>query len=111
MTKLYTIATGQVFIDHRNDAKYYYNKRIARNSYTRADVPLEDIISIQIAYGKAKIFTLTRTVLNISYQSDGPESSFVAVVNHAESTIKESTPVFPHGNTTKDSFLTKPYIE
>ena len=27
-----------------------------------------------------------------------------------ESTIKESTPVLPHGNTTKDSFLTKPYI-
>ena len=62
---LYTIATGQMFIVHRNDAKYYYNNRIARNSCTRVDVPLEDTISIRIAYGKAKSFPLTRTVVNI----------------------------------------------
>ena len=55
-------------------------------------------------------FPSTRTVINTSYLSDGPESPFVAVVYHAESTIKESTPVLPHGNTTKDSFITKPYI-
>ena len=109
-TKLYTIATGQVFIVHRNDAEYYYNKRIARNSYTRVDVPLEETISVRRAYGKAKSFPLTRTVINISYPSDGPESPFIAVAYLVELTIKESTPVLPHGNTTKDSFLTKPYI-
>ena len=109
-TKLYTIATGQVFIAHRNDAEYCYNKQIARNSYSRVDVPLEQTISLRRAYGKAKSFPLTRAVINISYLSDGPESPFVAVVYHAESTIKESTPVLPHGNATKDSFLTKPYI-
>ena len=97
-TKLYTIATGQIFINHRN----------ARNSYTRADVPLEETISVRRFYGKAKISPLTRTVINISCPSDGPESPFVAVVYHAESTIKESTQVLPHGNTTKDSFLTNP---
>ena len=83
-TKWYTIATGQVFIVHRNDAENYYNKRIARNSYTRVDVPLEETISVRRAYGKAKSFPLTRTVINISYPSDGPESPFVAVVYHAE---------------------------
>ena len=59
---------------------------------------------------KAKYFPLTRAVISISYPSDSPESPFVAVVYHAELTIKESTQVLPHGNTTKDSFLTKPYI-
>ena len=91
--KLYTIVTGQVFIVHRNDAEYYYNKRIARNSHTRVDVPLGETISVRRAYGKGKSFPLTRTVINISYPSDGPESPFAAVVYHAESTIKESTPV------------------
>ena len=109
-TKLSTIPTGQVFIVHRNDAECYYNKRIARNSYTRVDVPLEETISVRRAYGKAKIFPFTITVINISYPSDGPKSPFVAVAYHAESTIKESTPVLPNGNTTNDSFLTKPYI-
>ena len=99
-----------MFIVHRNDAENYYNKRIARNSYTRVDVPLEETISVRRAYGKAKSFPLTRTVINISYASGGPESPFVAGVYHAESTTKESTPVLPHGDTTKDSFLTKPYI-
>ena len=94
----------------RNDAEYYYNNRIACNSYTRVDVPLEESISVRRDYGKDESFALTRTVINISYLSDGPEIPFVAVVYLAESTIKESTPVLPHGNTTKDSFLTKPYI-
>ena len=58
---------------------------------------------------KAKYFPLTRTVISISHPSDSPESPFVAVY-HAELTIKASTQVLPHGNTTKDSFLTKPYI-
>ena len=99
-----------MFIVHRNDAECYYNKRIPRNSYTRVDVPLEETISVRRAYGKAKIFPFTITVINISYPSDGPKSPFVAVAYHAESTIKESTPVLPNGNTTNDSFLTKPYI-
>ena len=73
-----------MFIVHRNDAEYYYNKRIARNSYTRVDVPLEETISVGRAYGKAKSFPLPRTVIKISYPSDGPESPFVAVVYHAE---------------------------
>ena len=59
---------------------------------------------------KAKYFPLTRVVISISYPSDGPESPSVAVVYHAELTIKESTQVLPYGNTAKDSFLTKPYI-
>ena len=59
---------------------------------------------------KAKYFPLTRAVISISYPSDGPESPFVAIVYHAKLTIKESTQVLTHGNTTKDSFLTKPYI-
>ena len=105
-TKLCTIATGQVFIVHRNDTEYYYSKRIACNSYTR----VEETISVRRAYGKAKSFTLTRTVINISYPSCGPESPFLAIAYHTESTIKESTPVLLHGNTAKDSFLTKPYI-
>ena len=101
---------GQVFIVHWNYAQYYYNKRIARNSYTRSDVLLEETISVRGAYGKSKRLPLTRTVINISYPSDVPKSPFVAVAYHGESTIKESTPVFPHRNTTKDGFLTKPYI-
>ena len=109
-TKLYAAATGQVFIARRNDAEYYYNNRIACNSYTRVDVPLEESISVGRDYGKDESFALTRAVINISYLSDGPEIIFVAVVYLAESTIKESTPFLPHGNTTKDSFLTKPYI-
>ena len=76
--KLYTIVTGQVFIVHRNDAEYYYNKRIARNYYTRVDVPLKETISVRRAYGKAKGFPLTRTIINISYPSDVRESPFVA---------------------------------
>ena len=55
-TKLYTIATGQVFLAHRNDAECYYNKRIARNYYTRVDVPLEETISVRRAYGQSQIF-------------------------------------------------------
>ena len=86
---------GQVFIVHWNYTQYYYNKRIARNSYTRSDVLLEETISVQGAYGKSKSLPLTRTVINISYPSDVPKIPFVAVAYHAESTIKESTPVFP----------------
>ena len=70
-TKLYTIATGQVFIVHRNDAEYYYNKRIAPNSYTRVYVPLEETISVRRAYGKAKSFPLARTVITFHiHQTD-----------------------------------------
>ena len=105
-TKLCTIATGQVFIVHRNDTEYFYSKRIACNSYTT----VEETISVRRAYSKAKSFTLTRTVINISYPSDGPESPFLAIAYHTESTTKESTPVLLHGNTAKDSLLTKPYI-
>ena len=36
--------------------KCYYNKRIARNCYTRVDVPLEETISVPIAYGQSQIF-------------------------------------------------------
>ena len=72
----------------RNDAEYYYNNRIACNSYTRVDVPLEESISVRRDYGKDESFALTRTVINISYLSDGPEIPFVAVVYLVESTIK-----------------------
>ena len=69
-----------MFIGHPHDAEYYYNKWIARNSYTRVDIVLEETVSIQKVYSKDKSFPLTRTVINISYPSDCPEIPFVAVV-------------------------------
>ena len=69
-----------MFIGHPNDAEYYYNKWIARNSYTRVDIVLEETVSIQKVYSKDKSFPLRRTVINISYPSDCPEIPFVAVV-------------------------------
>ena len=94
-TKLYTIATGQVFIVHRNDAEYYYNKRIARNYYTRVDVPLKETISVRRAYGKAKGFPLTRTIINISYPSDVRESPFVAAFTMLNQQLRNLHQFYP----------------
>ena len=45
--------------------KFYYNKRLSQNSYKKVYIPSDKIVKLSRIYTKAKIFPLTRTVIQV----------------------------------------------
>ena len=82
-------------------------KRLSPNSYRKVYIPSDKIVKSSRAYTKAKTFSLTRTVIQISNPASGPPSPFVTVF-YLASAIAEKDEVSCHGNTTKNS---KPYFQ
>ena len=86
--------------------KFYYNERLSRNSYKKVYIPSHKIVKLSRIYTKAKIFPLTRTVIQVLNAARGLPSLFVTVCYQA-SAIAEKDEVSCHGNVTQNS---KPYF-
>ena len=75
--------------------KFYYNKRLSRNTYKKVYIPLDKIVKLNLTYTKAKSFPLTRTFIKVSNPASGPRSFFVSVF-YQTSAIAEKDEVLNH---------------
>ena len=80
---------------------------MSRNCYIKVYIPSNKIVKLSHTYTKAKIFPLTRTVIQVSNPASGPPSPFVTVF-YLTSAIAKKDEVSCHGNAYKNS---KPYFQ
>ena len=70
--------------------KFYYNERLPRNSYKKVYIPLDKIVKLSSTYKKAKIFSLTRTVIQESNPASGLLIPLLRVSNKLVPLLKKA---------------------
>ena len=93
--KMYVIKAGKTYTTWEEEGRYYFNKKVTYNSFSKLFVNISDVIQLHRIYGKAKSFHLTRIIVTMTRPINSPICPYVGVFYNAPNTITENSKVFP----------------
>ena len=106
--KMYVKKDGKTYTTWEEEGRYYFNKKVTYNSFSKVFVNISDVIQLHRSYGKAKSFPLTRIIVTMTRPVNSLIGPYVGLFYNASNTITENRKVFSHGNSLKSN--ERPYF-
>ena len=104
--KKYVVKDGKTYTTWEEEGRYYFNKKVTYNSFSKVFVNISDVIQLHRSYGKAKSFSLTRIIVTMTRPINCPICPYVGVFYNASDTITvKYFPTVIHRKVMKDHIL------